>query len=61
MTVQQQLRFSGVDRESINALLQDYLDSAIEEETPGGNGSNEVSSINSTDRRCLSNNINRKA
>ncbi|KAK4031659.1 hypothetical protein C8A01DRAFT_41893, partial [Parachaetomium inaequale] len=32
MTVQQQLRFSVVDQESINALLQDYLDNAIEEE-----------------------------
>lgn len=32
MTVQQQLRFSEVDQESTNALLQDYLDNAIEEE-----------------------------
>jgi hypothetical protein len=32
MTVQQQSRFSGIDQERINALLQDYADSAIEEE-----------------------------
>ncbi|KAK4236911.1 hypothetical protein C8A03DRAFT_35183 [Achaetomium macrosporum] len=32
MTVQQQLRISEVDEESVNALLQDYLDSSIEEE-----------------------------
>ncbi|KAG7284914.1 hypothetical protein NEMBOFW57_009529 [Staphylotrichum longicolle] len=32
MTVQQQLRISEADGDSINALLQDYLNSAIEEE-----------------------------
>ncbi len=32
MTVQQQLRFSAVDQDSINTLLQDYLDSATEED-----------------------------
>jgi hypothetical protein len=32
MTAQQPSRFSGGDQESINKLLQDYLDSAIEEE-----------------------------
>ena len=32
MTVQQQLRISGADQDSINALLQDYLDTALEEE-----------------------------
>ncbi|KAK4233785.1 hypothetical protein C8A03DRAFT_38488, partial [Achaetomium macrosporum] len=31
-TIQQQSRFYAVDQESVNALLQDYLDSAIEEE-----------------------------
>jgi hypothetical protein len=30
--VQQQLRFSEVDQQSINALLKDYLDNAMEEE-----------------------------
>ena len=32
MTVQQQSRFSGADQESVNALLQAYTVSAIEEE-----------------------------
>ncbi len=32
MTGQQQSRISSADEESVNALLQDYLDSAIEEE-----------------------------
>jgi hypothetical protein len=32
MTVQQQLRISEADGDSINALLQDYLNTAIEEE-----------------------------
>jgi hypothetical protein len=31
----QQLRFSRVDQDSINVLLQDYLNSAIEEEDNG--------------------------
>jgi hypothetical protein len=30
LTVQQQLSFSEVEQESVNTLLQDYLDSAIE-------------------------------
>jgi hypothetical protein len=32
MTVQRQSRFSGADQESVNALLQAYTVSAIEEE-----------------------------
>ncbi|KAL2192733.1 hypothetical protein P885DRAFT_64673 [Corynascus similis CBS 632.67] len=32
MTVQQKLRFSEVDEESVNTLLRTYLDNAIEEE-----------------------------
>jgi len=32
MTAEQQLRISGADQDSINALLQDYLDTALEEE-----------------------------
>ncbi|KAM7210132.1 hypothetical protein V8F06_014488 [Rhypophila decipiens] len=32
MTVQQQPRFSAEDQESVNKLLQDYFDSAIEDE-----------------------------
>ena len=32
MTVRQHLRFSAVDRDSVNVLLQGYLDTAIEEE-----------------------------
>jgi hypothetical protein len=32
MTVQQQSRISEADEESVNALLEDYLNSSIEEE-----------------------------
>ena len=32
MTVQQSVRFSEADEESLNTLLQDFLDSALEEE-----------------------------